>query len=295
MPSIISVCWARCARGRLNSGTAFAMASTPVSAEQPEANALSSSSRPTASTVEGRWPTGGTSGWERSRPLTMTMAMARMNRIVGTMNTRADSATPDQVDPGDQRQHGQAQPYPGAVQGREGGRQRGHPGRDADGGVQHVVDGERGGRDQAGRAAQVPLGHRVGAAAARERGDDLPVGDDQHDQQHHDGQRDRQRVVQPDGARRGQHDDDGLGTVGDGGERVEGEGGQALQRGQPVRFLGVLRFRRVRHSVADRHVCSSCPVAQRRAPRPSRLGNYPAGRGDQLADHRHLPENCGLG
>ena len=59
MPSIISVCWARRARGCLNSGTAFAIASTPVSAEQPEANALSSSRMPTVSVACGRWPAGG--------------------------------------------------------------------------------------------------------------------------------------------------------------------------------------------------------------------------------------------
>ena len=48
-PSQTSVCWARRARGLRNSGTALAIASTPVSAEQPEANALSTSRTPTAS------------------------------------------------------------------------------------------------------------------------------------------------------------------------------------------------------------------------------------------------------
>ena len=47
MPSHISVCCARRTRGCRNDGTAFAIASTPVSAEQPDANARSSSSRPT--------------------------------------------------------------------------------------------------------------------------------------------------------------------------------------------------------------------------------------------------------
>ena len=51
MPSHISVCCARRARGLRNSGTAFAIASTPVSAEQPEANAFSSSRMPIASVV----------------------------------------------------------------------------------------------------------------------------------------------------------------------------------------------------------------------------------------------------
>ncbi len=49
MPSQTSVCCARRALGLRNSGTAFAIASTPVSAEQPEANAFSTSRMPTAS------------------------------------------------------------------------------------------------------------------------------------------------------------------------------------------------------------------------------------------------------
>ena len=53
IPSHISVCCARRTRGFLNSGTALAIASTPVSAEQPEANAFSSSRMPTDSVTCG--------------------------------------------------------------------------------------------------------------------------------------------------------------------------------------------------------------------------------------------------
>ena len=56
MPSQTSVRWARRARGVRNSGTAFAIASTPVSAEQPEANAFSTSRMPTR--LGGRAETG---------------------------------------------------------------------------------------------------------------------------------------------------------------------------------------------------------------------------------------------
>jgi hypothetical protein len=49
MPSQTSVCCARRALGWRNSGTALAIASTPVSAEQPEANAFSMSRTPIAS------------------------------------------------------------------------------------------------------------------------------------------------------------------------------------------------------------------------------------------------------
>jgi hypothetical protein len=49
------VCCARRARGWRNSGTAFAIASTPVSAEQPEANALSIRKTPTVSVDAPMW------------------------------------------------------------------------------------------------------------------------------------------------------------------------------------------------------------------------------------------------
>ncbi len=94
MPSHISVFWARRTRGRRNAGTALAIASTPVRAEQPEANARSSSSTPTASAVCGKCEAGATTGWERIRPATMIAAIAAMKASVGTMNKRADSPTP---------------------------------------------------------------------------------------------------------------------------------------------------------------------------------------------------------
>ena len=97
MPSHISVCWARRSRGLRNSGTALAIASTPVSAEQPDANAFRISSTPTVSVTLGSSCTGGTAGWDRISPEMMTTAMAAMNATVGTMNSRADSATPHRL------------------------------------------------------------------------------------------------------------------------------------------------------------------------------------------------------
>ena len=92
-PSPSSVCWARRTRGSRNSGTAFAIASTPVSADEPEANALSSSSSPTEATDD-TCPCGKGSGWVRSRPPMMTAKIPAMNKMVGAINSRADSATP---------------------------------------------------------------------------------------------------------------------------------------------------------------------------------------------------------
>src|ERR1035441_7556357 len=66
MPSQTSVCCARRALGWRNSGTAFAIASTPVSAEQPEANALSTSKMPTASAEGPRRRSSATGGRGRA-------------------------------------------------------------------------------------------------------------------------------------------------------------------------------------------------------------------------------------
>ena len=71
MPSHISVCWARRARGRRNEGTALAMASTPVRAEQPDANARRMSSKPMAWTADTSWWGRATAGCERISPPAM--------------------------------------------------------------------------------------------------------------------------------------------------------------------------------------------------------------------------------
>ena len=45
----------------------------------------------------GSSPWSETTGWDRTSPPTITIAMATMNATVGTMNTRADSATPHRL------------------------------------------------------------------------------------------------------------------------------------------------------------------------------------------------------
>ncbi len=80
----------------------------------------------------------------------MTAKIATMNRTVGTMNSRADSATPHRLAAVISAEHAQADPDPVRIQARERRREGLDPGRDADGGVQDVVDDQRGGGDQAG-------------------------------------------------------------------------------------------------------------------------------------------------
>ncbi len=95
-PSAISVCWARFTAGVRKAGTALAMASTPVSAEQPAENALSSNTIPTASTGSAgprSAPMTDTGSWWR-KPPAMTAKMDSTNTMAGPISTLADSAMP---------------------------------------------------------------------------------------------------------------------------------------------------------------------------------------------------------
>ena len=92
------MCCARFARGLRNCGTELAIASTPVSAEHPDANAFKISSTPTVSVTDGIACDSATSGCDRTRPPMITTAIAAMNASVGTMKMRADSTTPHMFD-----------------------------------------------------------------------------------------------------------------------------------------------------------------------------------------------------
>ncbi|MFI5591522.1 hypothetical protein ACIA5G_41180 [Amycolatopsis sp. NPDC051758] len=113
-------------------------------------------------------------------------------------------------------------------------RQRSHPGRHRDGDVEHVVHDQRRARDQGRAAAEVGPADAVRAAAVRERGDHLPVGQRQDAEQQRDAQRHRHGEAEPGAARHGQHDDDGFGAVRHRRHRVQGQRRQAAHHGQPV-------------------------------------------------------------
>ena len=79
-----------------NAGTPLEIASIPVTAEQPAANALSSSRIPSVS-VAGNVslvPIIAT-GWDRSAPTTIVAKMLIRNRKVGATSSRADSWIPN--------------------------------------------------------------------------------------------------------------------------------------------------------------------------------------------------------
>jgi len=80
------------------------MASTPVRAAQPDANAFSRSSAPTDVALSARteaWPEAVTvlTGAERSRPAPIRAKTEPTNTAVGTMNTFADSTIPRRLTP----------------------------------------------------------------------------------------------------------------------------------------------------------------------------------------------------
>src|SRR3989338_9809265 len=71
---------------------------------------------------------------------------------------------------------------------------------------------------------EIVLGHDVGAATLRVRADRLPVRADDDGDQDRDGAPDGKRVAQRDRARQDQHEEDLLGRVRDGRQRVGREG-----------------------------------------------------------------------
>ena len=90
--------WAVRIRGLRKAGTPFEIASTPVTAEHPDANALSSSTIP-SDAVTGKCcavPTTAT-GCEWNAPSTITASVLTMNTAVGSNSSRADSAIPNML------------------------------------------------------------------------------------------------------------------------------------------------------------------------------------------------------
>jgi hypothetical protein len=95
-PNATSVCWARLTMGVRNWGTALAIASTPVSEEQPAANSLRINTTPSAS-VARMGPRSApitASGCGRMNPTMMMAKILTTNTIVGPISTLADSAIP---------------------------------------------------------------------------------------------------------------------------------------------------------------------------------------------------------
>ena len=166
--------------GGLNAGTPLAIASTPVSATEPPANALRSSRTPSVSVPNGT--ASGSGGTGTAVPLTIRTSADRHDR-----QRKADEqigrhgedvprlAQPAEVGDRDEGDRDERDLDPDVVGAREdrldlGDRRRG---RDRD--RHHVVDEEGGGGDEPEDRGEVRPGDDVRAAAVRVRPTDLAI------------------------------------------------------------------------------------------------------------------------
>ena len=134
-----------------------------------------------------------------------------------------------QVGQGDQHEHAQAQRQGLGRKRGDGRGQCAHPGRYADRDVEHIVDHDRGGGEKARVAAEVLLGHRIGAAVGRIRHHGLPIREVERHQQHKDGRHHRRDPVQAGCAERDHHRQGGFRPVGGGTEPVQTHGRHGLE------------------------------------------------------------------
>jgi hypothetical protein len=134
-------------------------------------------------------------------------------------------ADPSQVDQRDDGEDAQAERQRMGLQPWQGRGQRGHSRRDADGHVEHVVEHQRRGREQARIGAEVFLGHDVGAAPVGIGGDRLPVGEVKDGQQRQNRPGDGNQVAQPDTAEGQEDRQGGFGAVSRRRKSVQTQGG----------------------------------------------------------------------
>ena len=238
---IASVAAAFLAWGRRNAWTPSAMASTPVSAVDPDANARRIRNRvrvPWASIVELR---GG-----RLRASVEAVGEAGRQRDVDHQhepvrrNGEGDSSLlrAAEVREGDEPHQPHRDRHAAVREPRRGRGDGQRPGGDAHRHGQHVVGQDRRRRDQARRLAEVLPGDDVGAAALGVGAHGLPVRRDHDAQDQRDHERDRQHVAERERPGRGQDEHHLLGGVGDRGQRVRGEHRQR----QRLRQEGVLKL-----------------------------------------------------
>ena len=234
-PSMSSVCLARATRGCLNSGTPFAIASTPVSALHPAEKAFSSSSTLTASSrVRGQQGTARLGGVQRQRVDQADDDDDQQpddEQHRGQQERARGISQAAQVEQRDYGQDAQADRHGLRGQAGEGRGQRRYPGGDGDRDGQRVVDDQRSGGQQAAPRPEVGPRHRICAPTARVSVDHLAVGEHQDGQQHHDHDRDRQDQVQRPRPGYRQDRDDRFRPVGHRRQGIQRQRRQTLSRG----------------------------------------------------------------
>ena len=159
---------------------------------------------------------------------------ARDEEIGRQGEERPRLADAPQVGRGDRGDAEHAEQHAIVVERRERGGERGDPRRHAHRDGEHVVDEERGARDQARQRAEVVLRDDVGAPTLRIGQDGLAIRAGDDGDQEADRDADGHRIAERGGAREHQDEQDLLGRVGDGGQGVRREHRERASLGQPL-------------------------------------------------------------
>ena len=280
-PITISVRAAFVGCGRRNAGTPFEIASTPVSALQPDANARRMTISPTLAAS----PTGAGSGTcavgqpdtsaphEADRHQRPDRADERVRRKRERVSRLAHAS---KVDEHEQHEHREAESDRVRRKLGNGRRDGEHARGDRHRGGEDVVGEQRGGGDESGGGAEVLLGDDVRPTAVRIRVDRLAVREHHDREQRRDHDRDRHDQVARGERGRDQHEQAGLGRVGHRRERIRCEDRQR----EPLRQQLALELR-------ERHPPSDKRPLQRDAHRARRLLH---GARDDRADQMALED-----
>ena len=209
--------------------TPLETASTPVMAVQPLAKTLSSSQRESIDAADGQVRRsddrdGMAVGENRANGSDDDDEEQRADEEVGgDEEGRAGVLGAAHVDEGEDGEDEQAEGERVWLELGEGGDQRADACGDADGGVQDVVDHERGGGEKAGGFAEVLCGDGIAAAAVGIGVDRLAVGEVDDGQKADDGEADGDDVRDAGQAERDEQGERGFGAIGGGAERVQAE------------------------------------------------------------------------
>ena len=214
------------------------IASTPVSAVQPFAKARRMRKRPTdcvAAIASRGVPVAAASPVSDTEEPDADQGEDADDEEVGRQREDiARFAQAAQVADHDDDERREAKRHGIRRQRREGGDEREHARRDTDRDIEDVIHHQRARRDQAGDRAEILACDDVRPAAARIGRDRLAVGDRDEREQGENGERDRHDIAERRRTAEDEDDEQCLGTVRDGGERVRGEDGERLGLRQPL-------------------------------------------------------------
>ena len=246
----VSVVAAFLASGGLNAGTPLLIASVPVRATDPNAKARRMRIAETAANPSAGGAMGGGVKLAAGSPLAIRRIPRAMSAIapttymyVGTAKMFPDSRRPRRLATVRSASAMRRELDAPRQELRDDGGDRCDAGGHRDRHGHHVVEDQGRRREDRRHRVDVRLRHGVRATARRVRVGDLAIrGRDDEEQQ---GDRDRDRHGEDEPGRAGghQHEDDLLGGVGRGADRVGREDGEGLGLGQPFGDVRLVRER----------------------------------------------------